>query len=256
MTGRLLALCLAGMLGCNAVLGLEERDRAPVDAEIEDSSVQDTVVTDVVSDDTVDDSAIDDSSIDTGDDAAVDSTMNVDSVAPPDTAVPDTSVACPTGTTRCGTRCVDLASDPAACGTCSNSCATGSTCVDKKCVCLPYALNCGTVLCQPQSRENCGMCGNNCKAPESICNAAASACTAFCPSGTTTCAMTGCTNTARDSFNCGSCGTRCAAGKACFGGLCRGYTPAIGGVCGAGFTRCPGFGGVITSAICVEGTTC
>jgi hypothetical protein len=41
--------------------------------------------------------------------------------------------SCPTGQTLCGSGCVDLQSDAANCGSCSEACAAGSACVDGSC---------------------------------------------------------------------------------------------------------------------------
>jgi len=98
-----------------------------------------------------------------------------------------TPVACPSGLTLCGSTCVDLLNDPVHCGSCTNSCDSGSGWVASN----YYACSLG--VCNP------------------------------CPSGTTRCALSTtyvCADLTRSASNCGSCGSTCAAGDACWGGKC------------------------------------
>lgn len=65
-----------------------------------------------------------------------------------------------------GAACVDVMTDPAHCGTCSNACASGGVCVAGQC-----AENCGmldqcggTCVDLDTDASNCGACGNTCAA--------------------------------------------------------------------------------------------
>jgi hypothetical protein len=74
-------------------------------------------------------------------------------------------------------------------------------------------------------RNNCGACGNRCRADQS-CNAG----TCGCSTGYRDCGGV-CVETASDNGNCGACGNICSAGTTCVGGTCQ---------CPAGSTVCNG----------------
>lgn len=77
---------------------------------------------------------------------------------------------CLAGNTRCGSRCVNLASDIWNCGACGHQCEFGGDqpaeiCVEGQCVCPPeYTGTCGQGYCTNEQidRNNCGSCGNTC----------------------------------------------------------------------------------------------
>ena len=77
---------------------------------------------------------------------------------------------CPTGTTVCGTQCVNTQTDPNNCGTCGTACSMvlpGSSCVMGSCQCPPSQAICNTGMgsyCADFQTDpnNCGGCGNIC----------------------------------------------------------------------------------------------
>jgi len=83
---------------------------------------------------------------------------------------------CLAGNTRCGSRCVNLASDIWNCGACGHQCGFGGDqpaeiCVEGQCVCPPeYTGSCGQDYCTNEQIDgkNCGSCGNTCE-PGALC---------------------------------------------------------------------------------------
>jgi len=71
---------------------------------------------------------------------------------------------CTNGKSRCGSSCFDLSSDAAHCGSCNNSCGTGTTCKRGKCQCPPGLGMChrGGGCVSLTTKDNCGRCGNRC----------------------------------------------------------------------------------------------
>jgi hypothetical protein len=86
----------------------------------------------------------------------------------PDRAcVNNTCSQCAAGETTCAsdrTKCVDLQTDEANCGSCGHQCTGGSQCVDGSCICLsPTPDVCGGRCVDLQTDpNNCGSCGNQC----------------------------------------------------------------------------------------------
>ena len=72
---------------------------------------------------------------------------------------------CPPALDRCDGRtlCVDLDSDRYHCGSCSEACAAGESCVGGGCVCSVGGVVCDGMCIDPGTdRENCGACGRVC----------------------------------------------------------------------------------------------
>jgi len=162
---------------------------------------------------------------------------------------------CTGGTCRCGVEhdlclvsepadpfgyrqeCVDVQSDPRACGSCDNACPDGIACVHGVCACpaaTPDACN-GACLDFRTDPQSCGTCANVC--PDAI------ACVAGvcnCPAGTHACGAA-CVDYATDESNCGSCGNVCFGGVTCTAGRC----PCAGGV-----TTCSGTCTNLTDNFC------
>jgi hypothetical protein len=116
----------------------------------------------------------------------------------PARSVPGLVVSAGTTTPAGAVNASNLQSDPANCGACGASCATGSPCVNGVCslVCSPPAANCGG-MCRNllTDRQNCGACGAPCAASEMcfmglcqpMCAAGQRACGDVCVAGTSPC---------------------------------------------------------------------
>ncbi len=164
--------------------------------------------------------------------------------------------SCPAGTTMCGSRCVDLQSDPASCGSCDAVCPAGAgsspTCSAGRCGvrCNEVATqgDCDGVAtngCEVELRRSpmhCGACGNLCP-PGAHATPACSdgACQLTCETGWGNCdgdAANGCeTDLTTSDAHCGACGGACVprlnGANACAAGVCVGS-------CAAGFGDCDG----------------
>lgn len=149
-----------------------------------------------------------------------------------------TGAACASDQTRCGERCVSLTSDPANCGACGTTCATGANatpaCGAGRCglLCATGFADCdGDAMngCETDTRSsaaNCGRCGNTCPAPSGMsASCSAGACMA-CPGGQTACGAR-CVDLQSDRANCGACGTGCGP-LACMSGACGGLPTLTG----------------------------
>ncbi|HKU44816.1 MAG TPA: hypothetical protein VJR89_41945, partial [Polyangiales bacterium] len=135
-------------------------------------------------------------------------------------------MACPTGTTKCGDSCVDLASDYDNCGSCKRSCfggLRGSECIAGQCACNASETQCqtadGAVCTDLEFDEaNCGKCGTKCgigqTCEEGTCKQVS------CPSGLTLCGSA-CVDTAQSGQHCGACDAPCAMGQGCNAGKCE-----------------------------------
>jgi hypothetical protein len=111
--------------------------------------------------------------------------------------------------TLCGAACVNLAADPANCGTCGRACPDADTCANGTCVppqtCAGVTCSgiCADTLADP---HNCGACGKACLSYET-CTAGACA-AAACLASETRCGAT-CNDLRFDMANCGHCGATC-----------------------------------------------
>ena len=139
---------------------------------------------------------------------------------------------CGQGLMNCNDNCIDPLSDNDNCGTCSNTCDAGTSCIHGNCV---------NLLTDP---DNCGSANHVCSEP-----------TPDCCHGT-------CTSIhASDVSNCGGCGTPCSnvEGVLCCSGVCKlGASDPLncntcGNVCSFphGVASC--VAGVCTLAGCVSG---
>jgi len=154
--------------------------------------------------------------------------------------------SCPTGRSSCSGTCTDLLNDTGNCGSCGNSCLSGQTCQNGRClvpgtsvpvvstsalITITPELSCsyGQIPCGNScvniftDKKNCGVCGRTCGSQETCVNARCGpACT---ESGTSLCDDT-CVDLDTDMKNCGSCGTECpsrvsnARGSSCMQGEC------------------------------------
>ena len=74
--------------------------------------------------------------------------------------------ACPPGFTKCNGACVNLQTDSANCGACSNVCSGDSGCTNGACVsvvCPPGLTKCGKTCADlKKDTRNCGECGKRC----------------------------------------------------------------------------------------------
>ncbi|MBI4701132.1 MAG: SBBP repeat-containing protein, partial [Deltaproteobacteria bacterium] len=130
----------------------------------------------------------------------------------------------------CGSKCVDLQTDPANCGGCGLVCGCSLPCSLGKCSlsCQGGTTKCGCKCVDTQTDPtNCGGCGKPC-APGEVCSAGA--CAFACLGGATKCGSK-CVDLQLDPANCGGCGKACAQGEVCSGGAC-------GLACAGGTTKC------------------
>lgn len=113
-------------------------------------------------------------------------------------------VCCPAGQRCCGGTCVDLTADHNNCGGCTQQCPADLTCCDSRC---------RVISGDPR---HCGACGHVCEANQECAN---SQC--VCKVGYTDCGDGVCRNLKRDRKNCGRCGHACGAKEFCKNGRCR-----------------------------------
>ena len=146
-------------------------------------------------------------------------------VCGPDATCTDGACVCPSGSARCGGRCVVLASDESHCGTCGNACGIGVSCVRGGCGCPIVGDSVCDETCANLNRDpaHCGTCTTECSSGQT-CSGGRCA----CPSGSSDCGA-GCIDTSSDRTNCGACGSRCLAAEMCLDSICR---------CPAGQMRC------------------
>ncbi|MFO0652052.1 MAG: hypothetical protein U0326_37880 [Polyangiales bacterium] len=161
---------------------------------------------------------------------------------------------CPTGTTACGTACVNLQTSAANCGACGRACALANAtagCAAGACTiarCAAGFGNCDGMAangCETNVNTSvtaCGACGRACNPANGVGACVAGACSvARCNAGFGNCdgnAANGCeTATTTSLANCGACGRACSlpnATVACAAGACN-LT-----ACAAGFGNCDG----------------
>ena len=129
------------------------------------------------------------------------------------------SEKCPSGQTDCTGACIDLQTNPIACGACNHVCPAGSACVGGQCQCPAGEVTCGTACVDLQTDPlHCGSCDVGCGL--GTCSAG----TCSCNPGATKCTGTGvaCVDTTSDPANCGACRTACPlANEACVSSVCQ-----------------------------------
>ncbi|MBI4702126.1 MAG: hypothetical protein HY744_13415 [Deltaproteobacteria bacterium] len=129
------------------------------------------------------------------------------------------ALQCFGGTTKCGNKCVDLATDLANCGGCGSPCGGGQICLAGKCSleCVGGTTKCGQKCVDTATDPaHCGGCGKPC-APGQVCSSGL--CSLDCVGGTTKCGQE-CVDTTADPANCGKCGAACPPGQVCSSALC------------------------------------
>jgi hypothetical protein len=157
----------------------------------------------------------------------------------PTTCAPgSTGVDCTFGISTIGTCCngvcTDTTQDPANCGTCGTSCASGVcyTSLGSGAECLPSSDagdSCNDGFgCQPGATCLEGSCvtSTGCQGPFGVCQAEDGNVGACCQNffGAT------CTDLTSDPQNCGGCSVQCPSGQTCAGGLCSGsVSPCLAG---------------------------
>jgi hypothetical protein len=164
--------------------------------------------------------------------------------------------SCPQNLTNCHGHCVDITSNPLACGAecvacpdetdCCNGacCKEGQRCCDGKCTDVrsdhDHCGECGTkcdanfTCCNGQcvnllsADENCGGCGKSC-GPQFACKGGQCVCR---HPGEVDCHGV-CVNLGKDVKNCGACGHACGIHTVCRAGRCR-CAPHYSAVCHSG----------------------
>jgi hypothetical protein len=143
----------------------------------------------------------------------LDATTSTDATLSPRDVGPDApdAATCPAGRTRCGTACVELASDVAHCGACDRACDVpfgSETCVGGTCfvgTCDPGRADCNTTAsdgcegtceagaacatsCGTTGARSCAsICAPTCTPPAESCNARDDDCDGACESGLSGC---------------------------------------------------------------------
>jgi hypothetical protein len=163
---------------------------------------------------------------------------------------------CPPGGSCCDGRCVDLASDPAACGACGTSCQDGARVAGARCEDMRCVLTCevGYADCNGEPAdgcetllgtvEACRSCGEVCATPDGAARATCdevTGCGIECPPGRAECdglAATVCeTDVQGDESHCGGCARLCAPqpemSATCVAGTCE-------RACTEGYDDCDG----------------
>jgi hypothetical protein len=129
---------------------------------------------------------------------------------------------CPPGETDCVGTCLDLQSNPIACGGCYTVCATGATCVAGQCQCPVGQDPCAGACVDTQSDPfHCGSCYvfcglGTCSAGACACDPLAAVCTG--PGAA-------CVDLSSDTGNCGTCRNPCPALAECVSGACQCVAP-------------------------------
>ena len=145
---------------------------------------------------------------------------------------PVTTTVCASGLRPCygrnGLKCINTASDPLNCGTCSNVCLGDTVCKEGKCICNPGLKQCYNDVCADVTSNslNCGDCGVSCFDNTGFGTGQCIGGTCECAPGYTFCSLQ-CIRTVDDSRNCGSCNTICAVGEGCVNGTCIACSPGL-----------------------------
>jgi hypothetical protein len=126
----------------------------------------------------------------------------------------DAGLTCDAGMEACGTSCMDVANDPAHCGSCGTSCPSGASCSQGACTCEGVEqlcpAGCAVLASDPL---NCGSCGTSCAAGASCQDGGCA-----CPSNEVVCGDT-CVSLS-DERHCGTCDNDCGPGARCASGEC------------------------------------
>jgi hypothetical protein len=152
-------------------------------------------------------------------------TTNATNVA---TAVVESGDCCGSGLESCNGQCLDFSADPNNCGSCGNTCGSGSSCVQGQCKCGFGQIQCNGACITPSIDPlNCGGCpgqgGVSCPTTAPYC--VSGGCVGSCPAPLTGCPLANssnkeCVNTDSDSDNCGGCGIKCLGNTGCSAGQC------------------------------------
>jgi hypothetical protein len=153
---------------------------------------------------------------------------------------PGGSGGCASGLTLCSGSCVNLATDPLHCGTCSTQCSADQACLNSVCV---YKCPTSETMCNGECVDltsddtNCGGCDTVCQSGKRCINGN---CQPRCTSTQTNCSGS-CVDVNTDPNNCGTCGNACSPSQACSAGVCT-------LVCLSPRTKCP----TISPTVCVD----
>lgn len=155
------------------------------------------------------------------------------------------SGGCPSGTTLCGSWCVDTMIDSQHCGGCDMPCGGGeveggggsgpygTSCVEGECSCKNGEMVCNNACTDTSTdRNNCGSCGNACPTGEECVSGSCEA--IVCADGLTRCGNI-CVDTMTNNNHCGSCDDYCGGADGGAGELsCRGGEC----LCSDGLSKC------------------
>jgi hypothetical protein len=115
-----------------------------------------------------------------------------------------------------GLLCIDLATDPANCGSCGNVCPAAASCTNGSCTCPGSESICNESCVDLMSdRMNCGSCGTDCG--DLFC--LEGQCSSDC-GGLTECSGA-CVDLSSDPKHCGVCGNPCGTGSSCIDSECQ-----------------------------------
>lgn len=122
-------------------------------------------------------------------------------------------ICCKAGGRCCGGSCTDLSADNGNCGGCGQECPAGLTCCDSRCRAFD------------DDPRHCGACNTRCP-DRRICSNGQ----CVCQPGYRDCGDGICRNLKTDPLHCGVCGRVCGPNQVCRGGRCR-CTPAFSATC-------------------------